>query len=102
MIDSFEMLREPIESAGTQKRMGLSPQRYAVVTLHRPANVDSQEKLAELVRVLGQISDVIDVVFAIHPRTRKKLEEFGLLSTLVRHTRIHATEPLSYVEFMNL
>src|ERR1700722_4841551 len=55
MIDSFEMLRESIESAGTQERMGLSPQRYAVVTLHRPANVDSEEKLAELVHVLGKM-----------------------------------------------
>ncbi len=102
MIDSFEMLREPIEAAATQKRMGLSPQRYAVVTLHRPANVDSQERLAELVQVLRQIADVIDVVFAVHPRTRKKLEEFDLLTTLASHSRIHATEPLSYVEFMNL
>ena len=84
MIDSFEMLRESIESAGTQERMGLSPQRYAVVTLHRPANVDSEEKLGELVRVLGQISQVIDVVFAIHPRTRKKLEEFYLLAALAQ------------------
>jgi UDP-N-acetylglucosamine 2-epimerase (non-hydrolysing) len=102
MIDSFEMLRESIETAGTQERMGLSPQRYAVVTLHRPANVDSEEKLAELVRVLGQIAQVIDVVFAIHPRTRKKLEEFYLLATLATHSRIRVTEPLSYVEFMNL
>jgi UDP-N-acetylglucosamine 2-epimerase (non-hydrolysing) len=102
MIDSFEMLRESIESAGTQERMGLSPQRYAVVTLHRPANVDSEEKLAELVGVLGQISQVIDVVFAVHPRTRKKLEEFYLLSTLATHSRLQLTEPLSYVDFMNL
>src|ERR1700722_19678767 len=102
MIDSFEMLRESIESAGTQERMGLSPQRYAVVTLHRPANVDSQEKVAELVRVLGEIEQGIDVVFAIHPRTRKKLEEFYLLATIASYSRIHATEPLSYVEFMNL
>jgi len=102
MIDSFEMLRESIESAGTQERMGLSPQRYAVVTLHRPANVDSEEKLAELVHVLGQIAQVIDVVFAIHPRTRKKLEEFYLLPALASHSRLRATEPLSYVEFMNL
>ena len=102
MIDSFEMLRERIEAAGTQRRMQLKPQRYAVVTLHRPANVDSQDRLAELVRALGQIAAVIDVVFAIHPRTQKKLEEFDLLTPLARHARIHATEPLSYVEFMNL
>ena len=102
MIDSFEMLRARIEGAHTQERMGLEAQRYAVVTLHRPANVDSREKLAELVFALGQIAEVIDVVFAIHPRTRKKLEEFDLKNTLAAHSRIRLSEPMSYVEFMNL
>jgi UDP-N-acetylglucosamine 2-epimerase (non-hydrolysing) len=102
MIDSFEMLRERIAAAGTQERMGLGAQRYAVVTLHRPANVDSREKLAELVGALGQLAAVIDVVFAIHPRTRKKLVEFDLLKILTSHARIRTTDPLSYIEFMNL
>jgi UDP-N-acetylglucosamine 2-epimerase (non-hydrolysing) len=102
MIDSFEMLRERIQTAGTQERMGLRSGRYAVVTLHRPANVDQREKLAELVFALGQLAEVIDVVFAIHPRTKAKLEEFDLLKTIATHTRIRATEPLSYIEFMNL
>ena len=102
MIDSFEMLRERIVAAGTQERMGLKVEQYAIVTLHRPSNVDSREKLAELVAALGELAQMIDVVFAIHPRTRKKLEEFGVLNELTRHRRIRATEPLSYVEFMNL
>ena len=102
MIDSFEMLRERIEAAGTQQRMGLTAQAYAIVTLHRPSNVDSRQKLGELVGALGEVAEVTDVVFAIHPRTRKKLEEFDLLKTLTRHARMRATEPLSYVEFMNL
>ena len=102
MIDSFEMLRARIEAAGTRDRMGLTAQKYAVVTLHRPSNVDSGEKLGELVAALGGLAQMIDVVFAIHPRTRKKLEEFDLLKTLTRHPRIRVTEPLSYVEFMNL
>jgi UDP-N-acetylglucosamine 2-epimerase (non-hydrolysing) len=102
MIDSFEMLRERIVAAGTQERMGLKAQQYAIVTLHRPSNVDSREKLAELVASLGALAQMLDVVFAIHPRTRKKLQEFDLLNELARHSRIRATDPLSYVEFMNL
>jgi UDP-N-acetylglucosamine 2-epimerase (non-hydrolysing) len=102
MIDSFEMLRERIAAAGTRERMGLAAQEYAVVTLHRPSNVDSRAKLGELVAALGELAQVIDVVFAIHPRTRKKLEDFELLKMLTRHARIRVTEPLSYIEFMNL
>jgi UDP-N-acetylglucosamine 2-epimerase (non-hydrolysing) len=102
MIDSFEMLRERIETAGTRERMGLSANRYALVTLHRPANVDRPEKLAALVAALAQVAREIDVVFAIHPRTKKKLEEFDLLKTIAGNPRIRATDPLSYVEFMNL
>jgi UDP-N-acetylglucosamine 2-epimerase (non-hydrolysing) len=102
MIDSFEMLREQIEAAGTRESLGLSPHRYAVVTLHRPANVDQREKLAELVLALVELANELDVVFAIHPRTRKKLEEFKLLELIMSHARIRATDPLSYIEFMNL
>jgi UDP-N-acetylglucosamine 2-epimerase (non-hydrolysing) len=102
MIDSFEMLREPIAAAGTRERLGLKPGRYAVVTLHRPANVDRREKLTELVFALAEVAREIDVVFAVHPRTRKKLEEFQLLDLITSHEGIRATEPLSYVEFMNL
>jgi len=102
MIDSFEMLRERITAAGTRESLGLRSGRYAVVTLHRPANVDRRAQLTELVSALAELAREIDVVFAIHPRTRKKLEEFGLLESLTGHAGIRATEPLSYVEFMNL
>ena len=102
MIDSFEMLRDKIESADTRARLGLGAQPYAVVTLHRPSNVDQREKLAELVAALVQVAAQMQVVFAIHPRTRKRLEDFGLLTAITGNDRIKATEPLSYIEFMNL
>jgi UDP-N-acetylglucosamine 2-epimerase (non-hydrolysing) len=102
MIDSFEMLREKIQQADTRGRLGLNEQRYAVVTLHRPSNVDEREKLTELVTALLQVAAEMQVVFAIHPRTRKRLEDFGLLGSITGNPRIHATEPLSYIEFMNL
>jgi len=102
MIDSFEMLRERIEAAGTRERLKLSDGQYAVVTLHRPSNVDERAKLSEIVTALGQVAQELDVVFAIHPRTRKRLEEFGLLSAILGSPRLQTTEPLSYIEFMNL
>jgi UDP-N-acetylglucosamine 2-epimerase (non-hydrolysing) len=102
MIDSFEMLRERIAAAGTRERLGLTKQAYALVTLHRPSNVDQREKLTALVAALQAVAQDIDVVFAIHPRTRRKLEEFGLLEAISSNARIRATAPLSYIEFMNL
>ena len=102
MIDSFEMLREKIERADTRRRLGLDGRPYAVVTLHRPSNVDERDKLAELVSTLVALSQELQVVFAIHPRTRKRLEDFNLLQTMTSAPGIRPTEPLSYIEFMSL
>ena len=102
MIDSFEMLRARIEQAGTRDELGLGECPYAVVTLHRPSNVDKRGKLAELVSALLGVAGELEVVFAIHPRTRKRLNDFGLLASLTGCSRIHVTEPLSYIDFMNL
>ena len=102
MIDSFEMLRSKIESADIRQRLRLDGRPYAVVTLHRPSNVDEAEKLTELVATLVALSHELQVVFAIHPRTRKRLEDFGLLNAITGASGIRPTEPLSYIEFMNL
>lgn len=101
MIDSFEMLRGCIERAAVGERMKLeSP--YAVVTLHRPSNVDDVDALGELVAALEQMASRLTVVFAVHPRTRKRLVEFGFEQHILAHPRIHVLEPLGYIEFMSL
>ena len=115
MIDSFEMMRSAIEADGTRDSMGLEPGGYAVVTLHRPSNVDSRADLEPLVEQLLAVSKDLPLVFAVHPRTRRKLEEFGLMAALARPPsilpaatgetagpRITLTEPLGYLQFMNL
>jgi UDP-N-acetylglucosamine 2-epimerase (non-hydrolysing) len=102
MIDSFEMLRAKIAAADTRGRLALGTAPFAVVTLHRPSNVDARDKLAELVQALVQVSRELTVVFAIHPRTRKRLEDFGLLTAITGTPAIRVTEPLSYIQFMNL
>jgi UDP-N-acetylglucosamine 2-epimerase (non-hydrolysing) len=102
MIDSFEMLRDRIESADTRGKLGLDGSPYAVVTLHRPSNVDQRETLTVLVEALTRMSHDLRVLFAIHPRTRRKLEEFGLLAQVLSNPQIVSTEPLGYIEFMNV
>jgi UDP-N-acetylglucosamine 2-epimerase (non-hydrolysing) len=102
MIDSFEMMRARIESAGTREKLGLEKGRFAIVTLHRPSNVDDRATLASLVDKLVAVARELPLVFAIHPRTRRRLEEFGLLASITSAPGITVTEPLGYIEFMNL
>jgi len=102
MIDSYEMMRDAITADTTFKTLGLAPGRFGVVTLHRPSNVDSRETLGTLVGELTKVAERLPLVFAIHPRTRKKLQEFGLEKRLLDSGRIRAIEPMGYVQFMNL
>ena len=101
MIDSFEMLREKIELADTGARLGLDGP-YAVATLHRPSNVDDRDTLARLVAALEEVARQMRVIFAIHPRTRRRLENFDLLPAITHNPAIVTTEPLGYIEFMSL
>lgn len=101
MIDSYEMLRDAILQSGMRERLGLVTGAYGVVTLHRPSNVDSPMVLAQLVDALTATSKRLPLVFAVHPRTRKRLQEFGLLQRLDA-AAITLVEPLGYIEFMNL
>ena len=101
MIDSFEMLRARIETSDAGTRLGLT-RPYAIVTLHRPSNVDTPEPLTALVQALIALSRELTVVFAVHPRTRRRLEEFALLGSLAGAAAVRLTEPLSYPEFMSL
>lgn len=102
MIDSFEMMRERIAVAGTREKLGLKAGGFAMVTLHRPSNVDDSVTLSALVGHLLAVSRELPLVFAIHPRTRKRLGEFGLLGQIEDAPGITVTEPLGYIEFMNL
>ena len=99
MIDSFEMMKNAITERRFAAVLGLSPGDFAVVTLHRPANVDNAESLSEIVTQLGALSQKVQLVFPMHPRTRRRLEEFGLIQRL---GAVQVVEPLGYVEFMSL
>jgi len=102
MIDSYEMMREAIAADDSVQRLGLADTKFGIVTLHRPSNVDSRESLTGLVTVLTHVSEMLPLVFAVHPRTRKKLQEFGLEEKLGNAGSIKLIPPLGYVQFMNL
>ncbi len=102
MIDSFELLAPKIRAADRAARLGLAKRGYAVVTLHRPSNVDGRETLEFIVDQLLAVARTLPLVFPVHPRTRRRLEEFGLTARLDRAQGVRLTEPLPYIEFMSL
>lgn len=102
MIDSYEMMRPEIEADSTPARLKLERGNYIVATLHRPSNVDRREVLEPLVDQLVAVSRKLPLVFSVHPRTRRSLDEFGLMPRLANASAIRLTDPLSYVQFMAL
>ena len=102
MIDSFEMLREQIEQDSTRESLGLEPQGYAIVTLHRPSNVDDEGCLKEIVTTLSNVGATLPLVMVAHPRTLASLDRFGLRETLESAAGVTLLEPLPYIRFMNV
>ena len=75
------------------------PARFALVTLHRPSNVDEPGRLRGIIEELCWLAHEIDVFFPVHPRTRRRLEESGWMAEC---SRLHLTEPMGYLEFLGL
>lgn len=102
MIDSLEMLRDRIEKQETYNHFNLKRGEYGVVTLHRPSNVDSKDILSVLCNELLKIAERSPLIFPVHPRTRKNLEQYGLLEKLSSSSNLCVIDPISYLPFMNL
>jgi UDP-N-acetylglucosamine 2-epimerase (non-hydrolysing) len=81
---------------------GLVDREFAVLTLHRPGNVDSCQTLTTIFGAIGEIARHIPVVFPAHPRTIARLKEFGLFDALRDQQSIRMVEPLSYLPFVGL
>jgi len=76
---------------------------FAVMTLHRPSNVDKKEVLEPIVRfMLDEVCPEIPLLWTIHPRTRKMLDSFGLLDEIMANRNLHVLEPLGYLEMLKL
>ncbi|MDP1814201.1 MAG: UDP-N-acetylglucosamine 2-epimerase, partial [Leadbetterella sp.] len=94
MIDTLMKQRSKFIQPGLWNRIGLEERNYIVLTLHRPANVDGDYKLKELLEEITKQSRTLKIVFPVHPRTAKKLTEIGFMNP-----NMYFVEPLSYLEF---
>lgn len=75
---------------------------HLLMTMHRPSNVDNAEGLNKILEVINGLSEKVPIVFSLHPRTRKKLEDYDLLQRLAETSNVFLTDPLSYIEFVKM
>lgn len=97
MIDTLLKQRDRAAALNVLSRFELQPGKYALVTLHRPSNVDDPDVLGDILEALQKISASMPVLFPIHPRTAKRISDFNLDASAIR-----TVDPLGYLEFLNL
>ena len=103
MIDSLVAHTEKAENSNIFHQLNMLPnEKYALVTLHRPSNVDEYEGLKMLLTSLEKIGRKIKIIFPMHPRTRKNIYDLGLSSCLNTNSDVIFTDPLGYLDFLKL
>jgi UDP-N-acetylglucosamine 2-epimerase (non-hydrolysing) len=101
MIDTLISHRERARALNTPLAQGLQGP-YALLTLHRPSNVDHPETFDRIATALAEIARDMPLVFPVHPRTRQALAASHRLETLVRSGQLRLLPPLGYLEFLGL
>lgn len=101
MIDNLIGNLEKARVYNYYKELDLISGSYGLITIHRPSNVDNKKDLKKVIEILNYIQSKIKLIFPIHPRTRKNLKKFNLEIKLNK-PNIILTEPLGYLEFLNL
>lgn len=99
MYDTLLMFLPHAEQHSTiLSNLELMPKSYALLTLHRPENVDSDERLTRLIERIACLD--LPIIFPAHPRTKKRLESLGLLERLPAHLRV--IPPVGYLDMLKL
>ena len=98
MIDTLVRCREQAAKLDAPSKLGLTPRGYAVMTLHRPSNVDDGRQLGAMLEPIRELGREVPVIFPVHPRTRKILDGIDA----ARDSELRLIEPLGYLEFLGL
>ena len=100
MIDSLLRSLPAASSRNTFSRYGMAPGKYALLTLHRPSNVDSPDTLRSLWTCFNEMSRKVPIIFPAHPRTSQKLKDLDLLTQSA--SDFHVTDPVDYMDVLSL
>lgn len=101
MIDTLILNSEKAIKLSFYKKFNLKKKSYALITVHRPSNVDLNEDLCKIVDIINYTQKCINVIFPIHPRTKKNLIKHRLMDKISKKNII-LIEPIGYLEFLNL
>jgi len=114
MIDTLLTFKKKSEQSEIMKQLGLENSSgrhrdFALLTLHRPSNVDNRENFVRLITALKRVAEKLPVIFPVHPRTRKQIETFNMsehfnfsTDATEKLNGIICVEPLSYLDFLKL
>lgn len=102
MIDSLFKNLERARESKVKSDLELIERQYAVLTLHRPSNVDNRATFERILSALETIANSIPIVFPVHPRTRKTIAELGLTERIAATKNLRLIDPLGYLDFLNL
>lgn len=102
MIDTLFKHREQARQLNTPLHFDLEAGKYALLTLHRPSNVDNPAILSDLMNVLIELQQDLPILFPTHPRTKLRLQKSGLSEFLTTAPALKLVEPLGYLEFLDL
>ena len=101
MIDSLKRLLPAAARRRSWRSFDVREGQYLLVTLHRPSNVDEERQLRSIVNALAELRTSFPIIFPLHPRTRRRLEELDLLGVLEAHD-IVCGGPAGYIDFLSL
>jgi len=102
MIDTLMANREKAQKSDVLGRLGLSAKEYAVITLHRPSNVDDMDKFGQIIGAFAEIEKEMKLVFPIHPRTKNNIKGSELERKVEGMDNLLLLEPVGYVDFLCL
>jgi UDP-N-acetylglucosamine 2-epimerase (non-hydrolysing) len=102
MIDSLLGNLERAKQSNARADLGLQNKDYAVLTLHRPSNVDEVASFSRILDALEEIATRLPIIFPAHPRTRKMIAELGLTERIERPNGLLAIDPVGYLDFLQL
>src|SRR5215212_4341196 len=102
MIDSLQKNLERARELRTKEQLGLAGVDYALLTLHRPSNVDLRESFERILSALEVIASKLPIMFPVHPRTRKTISELGLSARVNAIKNLRIVDPLGYLDFLSL
>ncbi|AEI51353.1 non-hydrolyzing UDP-N-acetylglucosamine 2-epimerase [Runella slithyformis] len=102
MIDSLVHYRQKAGLLDIMPSLGVAKGDFVLMTMHRPANVDTAEGLTSILQIIENTTPYKKVLFPIHPRTKNNIEQFGLQPKLDAIQGLILTEPQGYLEFLHL